>query len=146
MRVRASWLVGLLVLFTLAAAGPEAQRRGGAVPTTPFVPPKLDPRVVQLKETAAADVQAMAGLGQEMVDMVFSFGELGFQEFETQKYLTGILEQSGFKVERGVAGIPSAWVARWGSGRRRRSRAWPITIRSSRARRATARATIPARR
>jgi aminobenzoyl-glutamate utilization protein B len=59
----------------------------------------------------------MYDLGQEMVDTVFSFGELGFQEFETQKYLTGILEKNGFTIERGVAGIPSAWVARWGSGR-----------------------------
>jgi aminobenzoyl-glutamate utilization protein B len=39
------------------------------------------------------------------------------QEFETSKYLTGILEQNGFTVERGVAGIPTAWVAKWGSGK-----------------------------
>jgi len=49
--------------------------------------------------------------------MVFSFGELGMQEIETSKYLTGILEQNGFTVERGVAGIPTAWVAKWGSGK-----------------------------
>ena len=52
-----------------------------------------------------------------MVDQVFSYGELGMQEFETSKFLSGILEQNGFKVERGVAGIPTAWVARWGSGK-----------------------------
>src|SRR6202048_1470826 len=52
-----------------------------------------------------------------MVDQVFSYGELGFQEFETSKYLSGILEENGFKVERGVAGIPTAFVARWGSGK-----------------------------
>jgi aminobenzoyl-glutamate utilization protein B len=52
-----------------------------------------------------------------MVDQVFSYGELGFQEFETQKYLTGILEKEGFTIERGVAGIPTAWTARWGSGK-----------------------------
>jgi aminobenzoyl-glutamate utilization protein B len=52
-----------------------------------------------------------------MVDEVFSFGELGMQEFETSKYLTGILEKNGFTIERGVAGIPTAWVAKWGSGR-----------------------------
>ena len=39
------------------------------------------------------------------------------QEFETSKYLTGILEKNGFKIERGVAGIPTAWVATWGSGK-----------------------------
>jgi aminobenzoyl-glutamate utilization protein B len=115
MRARATWLIGLLVVIALSAAGPEAQRRGGA--EAPFVAPVLEPRIVKLKETAAADVQSMYDLGQEMVDTVFSFGELGFQEFETQKYLTGILEKNGFTIERGVAGIPSAWVARWGSGR-----------------------------
>src|SRR3979409_1514090 len=54
---------------------------------------------------------------QQMVDQVFSFGELGFQEFETSKYLTAILEKNGFKIERGYAGIPTAWVATWGSGK-----------------------------
>jgi aminobenzoyl-glutamate utilization protein B len=52
-----------------------------------------------------------------MVDSVFSFGELGFQEFETQRYLTGILKQNGFTIETGIGGIPTAWVARYGSGR-----------------------------
>jgi aminobenzoyl-glutamate utilization protein B len=52
-----------------------------------------------------------------MVDQVFSYSELGFQEFETSKYLTGLLEENGFTVERGVAGIPTAFVARWGSGK-----------------------------
>ena len=55
-------------------------------------------------------------LAQVMSDTVFSFGELAYQEFETSKYLTGVLEKNGFTVERGVAGIPTAWVARWGSG------------------------------
>jgi aminobenzoyl-glutamate utilization protein B len=52
-----------------------------------------------------------------MVDSVFSFGELGFQEFETSKYLTGVLERNGFTVKRGVSDIPTAWVATWGSGK-----------------------------
>ncbi len=32
---------------------------------------------------------------QEMVDMVFSFSELGFQETETSAYLTNILKKMG---------------------------------------------------
>ncbi|HEX5835721.1 MAG TPA: amidohydrolase [Pyrinomonadaceae bacterium] len=69
------------------------------------------------KAQVAADVASMAKQSQVMVDMVFSFGELGFQEVETAKYLTGILEKEGFKIERGTAGIPTAWVATWGSGK-----------------------------
>jgi aminobenzoyl-glutamate utilization protein B len=35
----------------------------------------------------------------------------------TSKYLTGILEQEGFKIDRGIAGMPTAWMATWGSGK-----------------------------
>src|ERR1700741_346221 len=69
------------------------------------------------KAQVVADVAAMAKQSQVMVDMVFSFGELGFQEVETSKYLTGILKKEGFKIEQGIAGIPTAWIASWGSGK-----------------------------
>src|SRR5262249_36362964 len=64
-----------------------------------------------------AEVGGMAELAQQMNDMVFSFGELGFQEFETSKYLTSILEKNGFTVQHGLAGIPTSWMASWGSGK-----------------------------
>jgi aminobenzoyl-glutamate utilization protein B len=70
-----------------------------------------------LKTEAIARVDANRALTQQIVDSLFSFGELGFHEFETQRYLTAILEAHGFKVEHGTAGIPSAWIATWGSGK-----------------------------
>jgi aminobenzoyl-glutamate utilization protein B len=69
-----------------------------------------------MKQAAAAGVDQRAKLVQEMVDSVFSFAEPGFQEVRTSEYLTGILEKNGFKVTRGVAGIPTAWTATWGDG------------------------------
>ena len=69
------------------------------------------------KQETAGRVDEMAKLAQEMVDSVFSFSELGFQEVETSRYLTGMLEKNGFSIRRGVAGMPTAWVATWGSGR-----------------------------
>ena len=71
-----------------------------------------------LKAEAVGMVESMSRLNQEIVDSLFSFSELGFQEFETQRYLTEILAQNGFEVELGVAGIPSAWWASWGSASR----------------------------
>src|SRR5262247_1550807 len=71
----------------------------------------------ELKREAVAEVDKLQKLTQEMVDSIFSFAELGFQEYETSKYVTGILEKNGFKVERGVAGMPTAWVASYGSGK-----------------------------
>ena len=80
--------------------------------------PKVTPeKEASMKADLAGQIDGMKKQAQVMVDSVFSFGELGFQEFETSKYLTGILEKEGFKIERGVAGIPTAWVATWGSGK-----------------------------
>src|SRR5215471_21592211 len=73
-------------------------------------------RIASLKESAIAGVEDRRKLSQVMNDTVFSFGELAYQEFETSKYLTEVLEKNGFAVERGIAGMPTAWVARWGSG------------------------------
>ncbi len=75
-----------------------------------------DPKHERLKSEALAGVDERAKLTQVMVDSIFSFGELGFQEFETSNYITGLLEENGFAIERGVAGMPTAWMARWGSG------------------------------
>ena len=84
---------------------------------TPAFAQSTDARLEALKKEATTKVDGRAKLAQEMVDSVFSFGELGFQETETSRYLTGILEKNGFKVERGISNIPTAWVARWGSGK-----------------------------
>src|SRR5215475_6524549 len=73
--------------------------------------------VDDLKREAATEVSALSTLTQQMVDQIFSFSELGFQEYETSAYVTGILEKNGFKVEKGVAGMPTAWVASYGSGK-----------------------------
>lgn len=66
-----------------------------------------------LKKEAVAGVQARARLAQQMNDKIFSFGELAFHEVETSKYITGVLEQNGFAIQRGVAGLPTGWVATW---------------------------------
>src|SRR5256885_2272277 len=93
------------VLFLLAAACCLAQ-------------PKVAPdKEAAMKADLTGQIDAMKKQAQVMVDSVFSFGELGFQEVETTKYLTGILEKAGFRIERGMAGIPTAWVASWGSGK-----------------------------
>ena len=120
------WLAATGCAVTLAAAVPQAGQRAAqapianpATPMAPAVAMKIDSRVSKLKDQVLADVSspAMFDLGRVMNDQVFSYGELGFQEFETQKYLTGVLRDNGFSIESAVAGIPTAWVAKWGSGK-----------------------------
>ena len=59
--------------------------------------------VDSLKAEAVSSIDSLAKLNQEIIDSLFSFAELGFQEFETQRYLTEILEQNDFEVELGIA-------------------------------------------
>src|ERR1700675_2750647 len=74
-------------------------------------------REASMKADLTGQIDAMKKQAQVMVDSVFSFGELGFQEFETSKYLTGILEKEGFKIEPNLAGVPTAFMATWGEGK-----------------------------
>lgn len=69
-----------------------------------------------IKAEAAILVDGMRKDTQVIIDKLFSFSELGFQEFETQKYLKGYLESKGFTVETGVSDMPSSWWATWSNG------------------------------
>jgi aminobenzoyl-glutamate utilization protein B len=50
-------------------------------------------------------------------DSIWGFAELGMQEFRSAAILIKTLEAEGFKVEKGVAGMPTCFVASWGSGK-----------------------------
>ena len=119
-RVLATTLVGASLTMSSAARAQQDAQHGPETReevTFPVNIPGDDARVAGLKKEAIRMVDSMSTFTQQMVDMVFSFGELGMQEVETSKYLTGVLEQNGFKVTRGIAGIPTSWVATWGSGK-----------------------------
>lgn len=73
-------------------------------------------QIERLKNEASELVSANAKQTQVMIDKVFSFAELGFQEFESSKYLTSILKENGFEIVEGVSGIPTAWFATWSNG------------------------------
>jgi aminobenzoyl-glutamate utilization protein B len=98
-RAAASTLLAGMLL--LAASGAHGQARVS---------------VDSLRTEAAAEAASLQKLSQEIVDMVFSLAELGFEEHRTVAYLTGILEREGFRVERGCAGMPTCYVASWRQG------------------------------
>jgi len=99
-----------LIISALVVAAPLAQKNA---PAKPGGNAKLD----ALKQEAVADVESRTQFAQQMVDQIFSYGELGFQEFETNRYLIDILKKNGFAVQEGIAGIPTAFMATWGSGK-----------------------------
>ena len=50
-------------------------------------------------------------------DAIWSYAELGLQEYKSSNLLADTLEEAGFNVERGVAGMPTCFVASFGSGK-----------------------------
>src|SRR4051812_43641495 len=72
----------VLVLFTVVSGVPAQQ-------APPATARPVNPRVEQLKKEAIADIDSRAQFTQQFVDQVFSYAELGFQEFETSTYITG---------------------------------------------------------
>jgi aminobenzoyl-glutamate utilization protein B len=108
-----SFLVTLAAVAAFAAA-PLAQKNTARPDAkTSGANAKLD----SFKKEAVADVESRAVFSQQMVDQIFSYGELGFQEVETTRYLADILKTNGFSVQEGIAGIPTAFMATWGSGK-----------------------------
>ncbi len=53
----------------------------------------------------------------EISDKIWEFAELGFQEYKSSDLLIKTLIESGFNVDKGVASIPTAFVASYGDGK-----------------------------
>lgn len=49
-------------------------------------------------------------------DAIFYFGEMGMQERRTAGLMTSILERHGFRVERGISGFATSFIATYGQG------------------------------
>jgi len=74
------------------------------------------PKEKQLVLDWLSQSQTLERFGR-IADSIWSYAELGLQEFKSSKLLADTLEQAGFKVERGLAGMPTCFVATYGSGK-----------------------------
>ena len=112
-------VLALLAITTSAAAQRPAARPAAApaVGTTPPAEAAVARRLDALKADVAREIDARARLTATIIDQLFSYGELGFQEVESARFLVRLLRDSGFTVQEGFADIPTAFVASWGSGR-----------------------------
>ncbi|MGW8267072.1 MAG: amidohydrolase, partial [Longimicrobiales bacterium] len=68
------------------------------------------------KATALSAVEALGPEIREMSMELWDLSELALLETQSAEYLASLLEEEGFTVERGVAGMPTAFVASFGSG------------------------------
>lgn len=68
------------------------------------------------RKTAAGWIHEHARELRQLCDQVWDFSEVSLQEYKSSALLADYLENQGFSVERGVAGMPTAFVASYGSG------------------------------
>lgn len=52
-----------------------------------------------------------------VANKIWQFAEVGFQETKSSALLQETLAQAGFKIEAGIAGMPTAFIASYGSGK-----------------------------
>jgi aminobenzoyl-glutamate utilization protein B len=89
-------LAGASLVIGLAAALPAAAQDG--------------------KDVVARAIDARAGRYGQLAQQIWDLAEVGYQEERSSALLQAELRAAGFKVEAGVAGMPTAFVASWGSG------------------------------
>jgi len=68
------------------------------------------------KVAIANGVEARQEKFWRISDAIWSYAELGLEEFRSSKLLADVLETAGFKVDRGIAGMPTAFVTTWSRG------------------------------
>ena len=69
------------------------------------------------KQVAIDWIERNRNLIIDVSDGIWAYAEVGLQEHKSSRLIAETLEKHGFKVELGVAGMPTALVASWGSGK-----------------------------
>ena len=94
--------VSIAGLFLIANLQSTAQKKPSGVET--------------LKKQAIADIQLNYEEYRQTAQSIWNFAELGYKEEKSSALLQKTLSDNGFSVTKGVAGIPTAFVATYGSG------------------------------
>lgn len=74
------------------------------------------PKINANKKAVIASVESKKEQLTELSDKIWAYEEVAFQETQSAKALADFAESQGFKVTRGVADIPTAFTAEFGSG------------------------------
>ena len=72
---------------------------------------------MELRDKICSLVDAKADCFVDLNDRIWATPELDFKETKSAAALIEVLKAEGFQVEEGLAGIPTAFVGSWGSGR-----------------------------
>jgi aminobenzoyl-glutamate utilization protein B len=80
------------------------------------LPASAEAEISAEKQQIIEQVDALETQISDMSLELWNYSEIALRETQSAEYLASALEREGFSVERGVAGMPTAFVAEWGSG------------------------------
>jgi aminobenzoyl-glutamate utilization protein B len=72
---------------------------------------------VALKQTAINDLQSQYNFYKTTALQIWNYAEVGYKEYKSSALLKQTLKENGFSIDTGVAEIPTAFVATYGSGK-----------------------------
>ena len=75
------------------------------------------PTLSEAQRTAVADVEDRSDLIKDVNRKIWEYAEVGLEEHRSSTLLQKSLKDNGFKIRRGVAGMPTAFVATYGTGK-----------------------------
>jgi len=73
--------------------------------------------LLPVKQAAIQDIASKYDVYKKIALQIWGYAELGYKEQKSSALLQQTLKENGFAVEAGVAGIPTAFVATFGSGK-----------------------------
>jgi aminobenzoyl-glutamate utilization protein B len=76
-----------------------------------------DKTINTLKNEAANNIQSRYDVYKKIAVSIWEYAEVGFKENKSSLLLQNTLKENGFNVEAGVAGMPTAFVATYGTGK-----------------------------
>ena len=107
--IKKIWMViGILSIACLPAI---SQKKKKTMPVV-VAPPSYE----ILKTQAAQGIQSSYNAYKDIALQIWNYAELGYKETQSTALLQAILKNEGFAVQAGIADIPTAFVATYGSG------------------------------
>lgn len=113
--MKAQFLSAALLIPLLAVAQPKSTKMGTPNAGNPGIATAGRPD--RDKQTIIADLNKRFSEYASLSKQIWNFAELGFQEEKSSRLLEDKLKQEGFEIKKGVAGIPTAFIATYGSGK-----------------------------
>jgi aminobenzoyl-glutamate utilization protein B len=100
--------LGIMILFSHVSAEKEEK--------DPLLLKVKPAKLTPLKKEAFAWLDKNMSEFSKINEKIWRLAEVAMEEYSSAEVLASYLENMGFKVERGVAGMPTAFVAVYGSG------------------------------